>query len=245
MKSLAPKILLLIAIAVLPTLAAAQDFRFEPPTNSTDPALPAALRDLAQRIVPVYKDVSSDRYLANLAALQMVAGDPAAAHATRLSLQKRLRSEQRAPPARRAVVNDIYTQARAVEATQHVPFASAYAKAFRDTLNRLNDLDAYELEGELMKPTEPLRNTLQRALDQRRGKNPSCSRNTRTRAGLVRVRRLSQFRRHRTTAPRRRQRGALRHRRDHDSRFEGCDDRSNVGPSAERYRRRSHTADAA
>jgi putative CocE/NonD family hydrolase len=171
MKSLAPKILLLIAIAVLPTLAAAQDFRFEPPTNSTDPALPAALRDLAQRIVPVYKDVSSDRYLANLAALQMVAGDPAAAHATRLSLQRRLRSEHRALRAGRAVVNDIYTQARAVEATQRVPFTSAYAKAFRDTLNRLDDLRAYKLEDEFMKPTEPLRETLQRALDQRRGKS--------------------------------------------------------------------------
>jgi putative CocE/NonD family hydrolase len=170
MKSLAPKILLLIAIAVQPTLAAAQDFRFEPPTNATDPALPAALRDLAQRIVPVYKDVVSDRYLANLAALQMVAGDPAAAHATRLSLQKRRQSEQRTPPAR-AVVYNIYTQARAVEAAQRVPFPSAYSKAFRDTLNRLNDLDAYKLENEFMKPPEPLRQTLQRALDQRRGKS--------------------------------------------------------------------------
>ena len=170
MKSLASKILLLIAIAVMPTLAAAQDFRFDPPTNATDPALPAALRDLAQRIVPVYKDVVSDRYLANLAALQMVAGEPAAAHATRLSLQKRRQSEQRAPPSR-AVVYNIYTQARAIEAAQRVPFTSAYAKAFRDTLNRLDDLRAYKLEDEFMKPIEPLRETLQRALDQRRGKN--------------------------------------------------------------------------
>ena len=170
MKSLASKILLLIAIAVMPTLAAAQDFRFDPPTNATDPALPAALRDLAQRIVPVYKDVVSDRYLANLAALQMVAGDPAAAHATRLSLQKRRQSEQRAPPSR-AVVYNIYTQARAIEAAQRVPFTSAYAKAFRDALNRLDDLRAYKLEDEFMKPTEPLRETFQRALDQRRGKN--------------------------------------------------------------------------
>jgi putative CocE/NonD family hydrolase len=171
MKSLATKILLLIAIAVMPTLAAAQDFRFEPPMNSTDPALPAALRDLAQRIVPVYKEGDSDRYLANLAALQMLAGDPAAAHATRLSLQKRLRRERRAQPAGRAVVYDIYTQARAFEATQGVPFTSAYAKAFRDTLNRLDDLHAYKLEDEFTTPTEPLQKNLQRALDQRRGKS--------------------------------------------------------------------------
>ena len=174
MKIFASKLLLLIALlfalVVRPTLATAQDFRFGPPTNSTDPALPYALRDLAQRIVPVYKDNASDRYLANLAALQMVAGDPAAAHTTRLSLQKRRRSEQRAPPAR-AVVNDIYTQARAVEVTQRVPFPSAYAKAFRDTLNRLDDLDAYKLEDEFTIPTAPLQQTLQHALDQRRGKS--------------------------------------------------------------------------
>ncbi len=72
---------------------------------------------------------------------------------------------------RRAVVYDIYTQARAIEAAQRVPFASAYAKAFRDTLNRLDDLRAYKLEDEFMKPTEPLQKTVQRALDQRRGKS--------------------------------------------------------------------------
>jgi hypothetical protein len=173
MKFLTPKILFLIALlitlAVRPTLAAAQDFGFEPPTNATDPALPAALRDLAERIVPVYKDDDPDRYLSNLAALQMVVGHPTAAHATRLSLRERVQSEQGAPPAGRAVVYDIYTQARATEATQSVPFTSAYSQAFRDTLNRLDDLDAYELEDWFITPTEPLRETVQRALDQRRG----------------------------------------------------------------------------
>jgi len=170
MKSLASKVLLLLAIALQPMLAGAQDFGFEPPASSTDPALAAALRDLARRIVPVYKDSDPDRYLANLAALQMVADDPVAAHATRLSLQKRLRSEKRVPPGGRVMVFDIYIQARADEATQRVPFASAYAKAFRATLHRVDDLDAYKLEGQFTTSTEPLRETLQRALDRRRGK---------------------------------------------------------------------------
>jgi hypothetical protein len=175
MKSFAPTILLLMAfpmaLTVAPTLAAAQDFGFEPPPNSTDPALPAALRDLAERIVPVYQEDDPDRYLTNLAALQMVVGDPAAAHATRLSLQERLRSEQGAPLAGRAMVYDIYAQARASEATDRVPFTSAYGDAFRTALNRLGDLDAYELEDSFVSPTEPLRETLQRALDQQRGKS--------------------------------------------------------------------------
>ena len=50
------------------------------------------------------------------------------------------------PRRSRAVVYNIYTQARAIEAAQRVPFTSAYAKAFRDTLNRLDDLRAYKLE---------------------------------------------------------------------------------------------------
>jgi putative CocE/NonD family hydrolase len=174
MRSLPPKILLLvaafIALAVRPPVAAAQDFGFEAPTDATDPALPAALRDLAARIVPVYQEDDSDRYLLNLAVLQMVAGDPAAAHATRLSLQERLESEQRARPVDRAVVYDIYTQARATETTESVPFTSAYAQAFQETLSRLDDLDAYELEDWFMTPNQPLREALQRALDERRGK---------------------------------------------------------------------------
>jgi hypothetical protein len=170
MKPFATKILLLIAVAAAPWLVAAQDFGFEPPESATDPALPAAMRDLAERILPVYKDDDPDRYLANLSALQLVAGRPAAAYATRLSLQERLRSGQGAPPPGRAAVYDIYARARAIEAERGA-FATAYGDAFRDTLNGLDDLDAYYLEDWLITPLEPLRESLQRTLDQRRGKS--------------------------------------------------------------------------
>ena len=174
MKLTAPKIFLLVAflatLAMRPTLAVAQDFGFDAPKDATDPALPAALRDLAERIVPIYRENHPDRYLGNLAALQMVAGDPAAAHESRLALLERRRSEQRAPEGR-TVVFDIYTQARALEATEHVLFTSAYSQAFRDALDRFDDLDAYQLEGSFNTPIAPLRKTLQHALDQRRGKS--------------------------------------------------------------------------
>ena len=174
MKPIALQILVLVGLlttlAMRPTLAVAQDFGFDAPTDATDPALPAALRDLAERIVPVYRENHPDRYLANLAALQMVAGDPAAAYESRLALQERLRSEQRAPEGR-AVVDDIYTQARAIEATEHVLFTSAYSQAFRETLDRFDDLDAYELEGAFNTQIAPLRKTLQHALDEQRGKS--------------------------------------------------------------------------
>jgi putative CocE/NonD family hydrolase len=171
MKRFAAKLLLLLAIGVRATLAAAQDFAFEPPTEPTDPTLPAALRDLAERVVPAYREEDADRYLSNLAALQMALDDPAAAHATRRTLQERLQSERGAPPTGRTVVYDIYTQARAIEATESVPFESAYAQAFRETLSGVDDLAAYELEDWFLSPTEPLRETLQRALDKLHGKS--------------------------------------------------------------------------
>ncbi|HUO67595.1 MAG TPA: peptidase S15, partial [Gammaproteobacteria bacterium] len=86
--------MLAIVLAARPTAAAAQEFGFEPPPSATDPALPAALRDLAERIVPIYRDDDSTRYLSNLAALQMTAGDSQAAHETRIALDKRLRSKE-------------------------------------------------------------------------------------------------------------------------------------------------------
>ncbi|RPI58762.1 MAG: CocE/NonD family hydrolase, partial [Lysobacterales bacterium] len=172
MKPVAPTVLILvlaIAIAARPTLVEAQDFGFEPPANVSDSALPDALHDLAERVLPVFQDDNPDRYLSNLAALQMAIGDPASAHATRLSLRERLQSEESTLPAGRAVAYDIYVQARAIEATESVSFTSAYSQVFRETLSHIGDLDAYELEGWLVMPTASQRETLQRALDERRG----------------------------------------------------------------------------
>ena len=70
----------------------------------------------------------------------------------------------------RALVYDIYARARAIESQVRVPFAKAYAQAFRDAANRLDDLDAYTLESWLTTPLPALQEGLQRALDQRRGK---------------------------------------------------------------------------
>jgi len=169
MKTVPRKILLVLA--ALPALAAAQDFELDAPASATDPALDNVMRDLAERVVPVYQDDDSDRFLSNLAALQMVAGDPAAARVTRVTLQERLNSEANAPPAGRAVVYEIYTHARAIEATERVPFTTAYIKAFRDTFNRVDDFHAYELESWLTMPLERLEEPLQHELDALGGKS--------------------------------------------------------------------------
>ena len=67
MKSFA-RVVMAMALALGPVLAAAQDFDFEPPANASDAALPAALHDLAERVLPSYQEDDPDRYLSNLAA---------------------------------------------------------------------------------------------------------------------------------------------------------------------------------
>jgi putative CocE/NonD family hydrolase len=162
--------IVLLAVLAVPSLpAAAQDFDFEPPSDATNAALPASLHDLAERVLPVYQEDDPDRYLTNLAALQMAIGNPAAARDTRRRLRERLDSEQSTLPAGRAAVYDIYVEARTIQASEAVSFTSAYRQAFVETLNGLDDLDAYELESWLVAPLGPRQEALQRALDERRG----------------------------------------------------------------------------
>ena len=167
---LALAIVIPMAFAFAPSRAVAQEFDFRPPASATDPTVPAVMRDLAQRILPVYQENDQDRYLSNLSALQMVAGDPVSANATRQALLDRRRGANGGRPVGRALVYDIYVRARAIENQVRVPFAKAYPQAFRDAINRIDDLDEYQLEAWLTTPLQGLQEGVQRAFDQRRAK---------------------------------------------------------------------------
>jgi putative CocE/NonD family hydrolase len=169
MKLSAATFVLLLATAVPPLLATAQDFGFEPPAAATDAALPDAIRDLAERLLPAYQEDDPDLYFTTLAALQMAVGDPVAAQTTRMTLKERLRTEESPLPRGRVLAYDIYTQARAIEATDGVAFADAYGRAFHEIMGGIDDLEAYRLEGWFTAPVEPLQEALQAALDRRVG----------------------------------------------------------------------------
>jgi putative CocE/NonD family hydrolase len=155
-------------VALAAPWAGAADFEFHAPATVDDPTTPAVMRDLAQRILPVYQEQDPDRYLANLSALQMVLGDYTSAYATRQSLRNRRRVADLGRRIGRAVIYDIYAHAKAMEAERPVPFAEAFTQAFGDVVPQLNDEDAYAVTRWLATSLPVFKDALQKAFDQRR-----------------------------------------------------------------------------
>jgi putative CocE/NonD family hydrolase len=159
---------LALLLALLPSFAGAQQLDLQLPASATDPSMPAVLRDLAERILPVYQESNRERYLAILTALQYTSGGVTAADATRQELREWRHSAHGAWPADRSVVYDIYIHARAIEAREHLTFAQALSKAFQDVVPQLNDPDAYAVTWSFEAPPPVPLEALQRSVDQLR-----------------------------------------------------------------------------
>jgi putative CocE/NonD family hydrolase len=165
------KSLLCLVLAAAPAWALAQNLEFRAPGSPSDPGAPAVMRDLAERLLPVYQESDPDRYLANLSALQMVAGDYGAADVSRQSLRDRRRQADSGRPVGRGAIYDLYAHAKAMEADDRIPFAEAFAKAYQDLVPRLSDHDAYAVTGWLEISPQTARENLQKLLDEQRSKD--------------------------------------------------------------------------
>jgi uncharacterized protein len=161
-------LLVLFFLVASSAWAAAPDLEFHAPASAGDPATPGIMRDLAERILPVYQDADPDRYLANLSALQMVTGNFAAADVSRQSRRDRRRRLDAGRPIGRGVIYDIYAYAKALEAENHVSFADGFARSFREVTARMSDHDAYAVTRLLGISPAVSRDALQKALDQQR-----------------------------------------------------------------------------
>jgi predicted acyl esterase len=144
---------------------------FHAPVSATDASVATVMRDLAERMLPVYQEPDRDRYLANLSAMQVAADDFAAADVSRQELAERRRSAEPVPALGRATIYDTYVHARALEAHDKISFAESFTKGFDETLSRLSDREAYLLIQWLETPPASFRNSFQKALDQQRAKD--------------------------------------------------------------------------
>lgn len=150
--------------------ALAQNFDFKPPASANDPAVPKVMRDLAERILPVYQENDQDRYLHNLSGLQLVAGNYPSAWQTRTQLRDRRKNADAHRPLGRSVVFDIYAYARSRQAEDKGPFTKTYGVAYRAIVAPLSGTDAFLLSDYLNAPVAPFRDALQHAFDQWRPK---------------------------------------------------------------------------
>ncbi len=163
------RVLALMLLAV-PAWLAARDFGFDPPRSADDGAAAAVMRDLAQRLVPVYQEADTDIYLANLAAMQIVSGAFAAADDTSQNLRNRHQDAPVDTALDRAIIDIIYANARALEARERIAFAQAYARAFQDVMPQLDDAHAASVAAKLGAPLAAYRVPVQQAFDRWRAK---------------------------------------------------------------------------
>ena len=153
-----------------PRRARALGFGFNAPAGIDDPALAAAIADLATRMLPVYEEPDPERYLATLSVLQLAAGDDRAAHDTRESLRERQRNARPGRPLGRGVVLDLYAEARAAVGHDAPDFATAYRHAFEATAPRLGGRELRALAAWLGRPQPELRERLAAQLERLAGR---------------------------------------------------------------------------
>ena len=160
---------IVLSLLLLPRLAAAQSLEFRAPASVYDSTTPAVMRDLASRIVPVYRNDNHEQYLANMSALQLVAGSFDEAYSARLDLQQLHGGTSRRPPADPAMVYDLYAHAKALQAQYRLAFAQAFDLAFWETIPIFDNLDGYRVESWLEAPPATYAQALQASFDRLRG----------------------------------------------------------------------------
>lgn len=167
-----------LAVLVLACAAqalVAQELAFQPPASPDDARADTLLRDLAERVLPVYEDRDADRFLERIAALQTIAGHRAAAQSSREQLRQRRGNRYPDAAEREARLIDIYIRALDLQRQQrNLSWSEAYARTFRAAVERLSDADAFALTGWRPPSLGPQRRELQRRFDalRKRGSLP-------------------------------------------------------------------------
>jgi hypothetical protein len=159
---------IVLSVLLLPRLAAAQGLEFRAPASVYDAATPAVMRDLASRIIPVYRSDDREQYLANMSALQLAAGSYEPAYSARLELQRLRGGTPRRPPVDPALVYDLYAHAKSLQAQYRLGFLQAFDLAFWETIPVFDNLDGYRVESWLKAPPADYAAALQASFDRLR-----------------------------------------------------------------------------
>ena len=159
---------IVLSALLLPRLAAAQSLEFHAPASVYAPTTPVVMRDLASRIIPGYRSADREAYLANISALQLVAGNFDAAYSARVDLQRLRGGTARRPPADSGLAYDLFAHAKALQAQYRLAFPQAFDLAFWETIPIFDNLDGYRVESWLEVPPAAYAEALQASFDRLR-----------------------------------------------------------------------------
>jgi hypothetical protein len=166
-----PILLLSLQLAGTAGTVTAQELAFQAPASPDDARAATVLRDLAERVLPVYEDRDTDRFLERVTAIQTIAGHRAAAQASREQLRQRRGSRNPDAAEREARLIDIYVRALDFQRQQrNLAWNDAYARTFRAAVTPLSDAEAFAITGWRPPAFEPLRKELQRTFDAQRAR---------------------------------------------------------------------------
>lgn len=160
---------IVFSLLLLPRLAAAQSFQFRAPATVYDSTTPAVMRDLASRIIPGYRNDNREQFLANMSALQLVAGNAESAYSAREELQRLRGGTPRRPLVDPTLVYDLYAHTKSLQSQYRLPFAQAFDLAFWESIPVFDNLNAYRAESWLQAPPATYAAALQSSFDRLRG----------------------------------------------------------------------------
>ena len=164
-----PILLLRLLLACAAATVTAQEVPFQAPASPDDARAATLLRDLAERVLPVYEDRDTDRFLERITAIQTIAGHRAAAQASREQLRQRRGNRSPDAAEREARLIDIYVRALDFQRSQgDLAWNDAYARTFRAAVTPLSNADALAVTGWRPPAFGPLRKELQRSFDAQR-----------------------------------------------------------------------------
>ena len=141
---------LALLLAAVPALAGAARLPWKGGSNGD-----TGIRDLAAEAILAYAEPDRATYLDNLAALQLVARryDDAARSLGELVVLRKAGAQPL--DAVGAIRWQVYARARQIEATMHLPFGEAYARAFREVFATLDDVMASQVISSFGSDVEP------------------------------------------------------------------------------------------
>jgi putative CocE/NonD family hydrolase len=163
-----------LAVALLvfgSTGVTAQELELHPPISPLDVNAAAVMRNLAVRVLPVYEEKNPERFLGNLSAIQVIAGNYGPARASRDQLRERRREGESASENGEMRLLDIYVRALASAGEGRATFAQTFAQSFRDAVTPLSDLNAFTVTGWRPPDLRSLEHGLQQSFDQHRSRN--------------------------------------------------------------------------